>query len=51
MEKVVCFLVGASAGIAWYRYFIIQTINKIPRTMCDYCQFEMQKRQIFRKKK
>lgn len=51
MNEVVYLLIGFGVGIAWYRYFIIHTISKIPRTMCDYCQFEIQKREIFRRKK
>lgn len=50
LDKIAYFLAGIGAGIAWYRYFIIHTISKVPHTMCDYCQFEIQKKQIFKRK-
>lgn len=43
-------LIGIGAGIAWYRNFIIYVIGKVPRTMCDYCEFEIQKKQIFKRR-
>lgn len=50
LDKIAYFLAGIGAGIAWYRFLIIYMIGKIPCTKCDYCSFEIQKRQIFKKK-
>ena len=43
-------LIGIGAGIAWYRHFIICVISKVPHTKCDYCEFEIQKKQIFKRR-
>lgn len=50
MEQVIWFFIGVAAGIAWYRFLIIYMIGRNPCTKCDYCSFEIQKRQIFKKK-
>lgn len=43
MKSIAIFLVGVAAGIAWYKFYIIYTIDRITNTACDYCQFQINK--------
>lgn len=36
---VAAFLLGAAAGIAWYRRFLHSMMTKHTYTACDYCEF------------
>lgn len=48
MEKIVAiFLLGVAAGVFGYRFYILYTVNKIPFTHCDYCQFWIERERLF----
>lgn len=51
MDRLCYILGGVAAGIAWYRSLIRSIIGKNPCTMCDYCEFEIKKKQIWGHKK
>ncbi len=50
MVQFAWFLAGIAAGIAWYRSFIRNLIDKNPCTACDYCEFRKMKERIYKKK-
>lgn len=45
------FLLGVAAGIAWYKFFIMYTLEKFTHTICDYCQFRIKKEELYPRKK
>lgn len=51
MREFAFFIVGISTGIAWYKFMIAHLIEKYPHTMCDYCQFLIEKNKMFPKKR
>ena len=51
MEELIAFVVGMSAGIAAYRIYIMYLTGRPGHTVCDYCQFEFKRRELFPKKK
>ena len=48
MRDIITFLLGSAAGIAWYKFYIINLIHKIPYTICDYCKFQREKNEMWR---
>lgn len=46
METAIVFVLGVAAGIAWYKFYILHTIERITHTACDYCQFQICKEEI-----
>lgn len=44
MRDIIAFLLGSAAGIAWYKFYIINLIHKVPYTICDYCRFQREKK-------
>jgi len=47
VDRVVCFILGISVGIAWYKFYIIHIIDRITNTACDYCSFAVKRKEIF----
>lgn len=43
MGELAIFILGAGAGIAWYRVYIAHIIGKHPYTICHYCEFKRPK--------
>lgn len=41
--ELAIFILGAGAGIAWYRVYITHMIGKHPYTICHYCELKRQK--------
>ena len=46
MDRVVCFILGIAAGIGWYKFYILYTIDRITNTACDYCSFAVKRREM-----
>lgn len=46
MANAIAFILGVAAGIAWYKFYILYTVEKITHTACDYCQFQRCKEEI-----
>lgn len=46
MDRTVCFILGIAAGIGWYKFYILYTIDRITNTACDYCSFAVKRREM-----
>lgn len=51
MEAIAIFLTGVAAGITWYKFFIVYVLERFTHTMCDYCEFQIKKEELFPAKK
>ncbi len=51
MWIIISFVLGFSAGIAFYRIFIMYLIKNPGHTLCDYCQFAREREELFPSKK
>ena len=47
VREIIAFLLGIAAGIAWYKFYIINLIHKVPYTICDYCRFQIEKNKMW----
>lgn len=50
MEQLAIFFAGMAAGVFWYRTFIIRLLRE-PKTICDICEFSIEKEKLFPKGK
>lgn len=46
---IAIFLAGVATGIAWYKFFIVYVLGRFTHTMCDYCEFQIEKEKLFPK--
>lgn len=51
MWEIIAFALGVSAGIAFYRIYIMHLIKNPGHTICDYCQFAREREVLFPEKK
>ena len=47
VRDVIMFLIGTAAGTAWYKFYIINLIHKNPCTICDYCEFAIEREKMW----
>lgn len=43
-QAVAVFLVGIAVGMGIFRFIIARMLDKIPYTMCDYCEWAREKK-------
>ena len=51
MWKIILFAAGFSAGIAFYRLYIMHLIKNPGHTICDCCEFAREREMLFPSKK
>ena len=44
---IATFLAGVAVGLFGYRFYIINILGRWPFTRCDYCEFWIQREQLF----
>lgn len=49
--NIAVFIAGVAAGITWYKFFIVHVLERFTHTMCDYCEFQIKREELFPAKK